>query len=333
MDGPDLREIASLELRFPIKGVNALRLPKQTAAAGAFLAACGPDQALLWTALTDPASRVPLAPAAIGGARRAAAVAAVEGPSGEVLAAAVLAVLPGASRHAPPELVSLELRQAADDDAMLDLLAWLWADADPAARAAAPGAAAVWLGGNLSTAAGAETAVSGAGAAFGLVVEAVPDAHRRVRQVAVRLAEGPPEYLMVWQPHAYGTEDAVQAYRSATAEGEVIVLDEPALDDALLELRYALAEMGLAEAGGEPSPEAGRVPPKPGEERFYVKGRGSKTGDVMIDVADCGHGKWGSDVRRLAPRAYKGIWHGEGVAPKSLYRCASCGKHRWRARY
>lgn len=331
-DGPDLRDVASMEVRFPARGVNALRLPKDPSGVRPAMSGGGRDGALLWTALTDATVRIPLVEQ--DGVRRAALLAAVDPGGPPVLAAAVVAVRPGATRHAPAELASVGLRQADDIDAMLDMLAALHAEADPAARAAATGADAVWLGGNLAQQQGALAAVQGAGACMGLRVEIVPDVHRRARQVGVRLAGAPPEYLIVWRPQAHGAEPAVDAYRAASAEGEVVVLDEPALPDALLEFRYALVDLGLADAEGPPSDDPAGEAPAAGEERFYVKTRGSKVGDVMASVADCGHGRWGSDVRRLAPRAWKGIAAGEGGAvPKALFRCALCKKHRWRARY
>jgi hypothetical protein len=175
-EGLDVRELSGLEIRFPVKGVNPLRLPKAPAAAVPALVACGDADALLWTALTAPSARVPLAQQ--GSERRAATACAVRAEGGDLLlAVAVVAVRPGPTKYSPPELTSLTLRQASDKDSMLDLLGSLWGEAEPAARAAAGGADAVWLGGNLAQIPGASVAVEGCGAALGLAVELVPDAH------------------------------------------------------------------------------------------------------------------------------------------------------------
>jgi hypothetical protein len=180
---------------------------------------------------------------------------------------------------------------------------------------------------------GGDARVAGVSATFGLQTEVVKDASRHTRQIATRLGAGPPSYLLVWRPAARGVEPAIAAFRDASAEGELVELDEPTFADALLELRWALGDLGLINGPPEMDIVPAMPPPAAGEERFYIKYRGSKTGDVMIDVADCGHGQWGSDVRRRAPRAYKGIIAGIGAVPRTLYRCAKCTKHRWRARY
>lgn len=307
-----------------------LRLPKDPALLAKVLA--GNDGPVACAVLTAPTGRVPLVEA--DGCRRAALISAVGDGYGQVLAAVTLTVRPGANKHRQPELADVSLTTAASGDAMVDLLAGLWTDALPTARAAWPGSPAVWLGTDPRDPAGALPArVAAVGPAYGLDVEVVRDASRRAREIAVRLADRPPDYVCVWAPHAAGAERAVDAYEKATEEGQVIRLVETDPADALVEMRMHLDDLGLADPPTDQPAGTARNAPEPGEERFYVKGHGSAVGDVMIDVPDCSHGQWGSDCRRKAPRAAKGIAAGEGTAPTALFMCKKCTKHRWRARF
>jgi hypothetical protein len=330
-DGFDLREMASKEYRFPIQGVPAMRLPKGVTRFADLLAAAGPDVSLCWTALTNPVHRVPLlAPAA---QRRAALLVACTTEDKVTVTAVTLGVRPGPRRHSPPEIVEQHVDIVRGQEEIFDLLERVWADADPAAQAAVNGAPALWLGGDpAATLSGGATRVAGVCATFDLQAEIVRNASRHSRQIAARIGAAAPSYLIVWRPEARGVDPATTAFRGASAEGVLIELDEPVLADALLELRWKLADFGLADSepkgGAQPA-----TPPAAGEERFYIKHHGSKVGDVMIEVNDCGHGQWGSNVQRLAPRAYKGIAAGVQARPQALFRCAKCSKHRWRARY
>lgn len=329
-DAIDLRDLPA-EYRFPVPGVPAIKLPKRPEQVTVALVDAGNAAPLLWTALTRPVHRIPLG--AHDGERRAALVTGCLEGDALVVVEARLAVRPGSSRHRPPELTSVAFATAHGNDEAVDLLERLWADADPSAHAAAAGPRALWLGGDPARAvAGGGHRVGGVCAAFGLRAEIVVDAPRHVQQVVARIGNGPPGYLILWRSQAHGVEPAVAAFRAAS-EGEIIELAEPALDDALLELRWALADLGLD--GHLPSEAAPLDKPAPaaGEERYYIKHHGSATGDRMIEVADCGHGQWGSDARRKAPRAYKGITAGVGVTLQALFRCAKCSKNRWRARF
>lgn len=331
-DGFDMRRIAAKEYRFPVPSLTAVRLPKDISRL-ANLGVSEADWPLCWAALANPTYRVPLL--ARDGARRAALLAATTSKPGEIAIAQVtLGVRPGPRRHSPPEIVEYEGRIARDRDDMLDLLEGVWADAHPMARAAAGGLPAIWLGGDpAAVLEGGDIQVEGVCATFGLRAEIVRDASRHVRQVATRIGDRPPSHLIVWRPASRDVGAAVKAFRDASAEGELIELDEPSLPDALLELRWNLADLELLDGPPVAEKPSETLLPNAGEERFYTKIRGSKVGDVMIEVADCGHNKWGSDVRRLAPRAYKGIAAKVGAKPRALFRCSSCGKHRWRARY
>lgn len=329
-DGVDLRDVPA-EYRFPVPSIPAMRLPKRPTQVVTALVDAGDAAPFLWAALTAPVHRVPLAAAA--GERRAALVTGCLVDGALIVAEVRLALRPGPNRHSPPELTAVGLTTAHDSDAALDLLERLWADADPAARAAVGGPTALWLGGDPARAAeGGAGRVRGVCAAFGLDGEIVADASRHVHEVAARMGSGPPGYLIVWRPHAHGVDPAVTAFRRA-AEGEVIELAEPALEDALLELRWALTDLGFDGRPPSGSAESDKPAPLAGEERFYIKHYGSKVGDRMIEVLDCGHGQWGSDQRRKAPRATKGIVVGVGVAPQALFLCAKCSKNRWRARF
>lgn len=331
-DELDLRSLMGKEYRFPVPSVPAIRLPKNVVSLGDLVNASGPDAPFYWAALTSPVFRVPLlGPTPL---RRAALLVACTDGSKATVALVNLAIQPGRRRHEPPELVEHVLTLAHDHEDMLDLLEQVWIEADPAARAAAGGAPALWLGGDpVAQHDGGDVRVASVCAALGLDAEIVRDASRHVRQIASRVSATPPAYLIVWRPAAQGIDSAIQVFRRASAEGQVIELHELTLPDALLELRWALVDLGLMESTPLEDAEPMKLPPEKGEERFYIKLGGSKAGDVMVEVADCGHGQWGSDVRRLAPRAHKGIASGVKSTPRALFRCSKCSKHRWRARY
>lgn len=329
-DAVDLRALPA-EYRFPVAGVPALRLPKRPERVASALEAAGQQAPLLWSALTAPVHRVPLT--SPPDERHAALVAAVPGDDGIVVVEARLAVRSGPSRHSPPELVDLTLTVATDSEAAVDLLGALWRDSLAPARAAAAGPRLLWLGGDPNRAIPeGEMRIRGLCAVFGLRAEVVVDASRHLQQVSARVGSNPPAFLSVWQPEGFGVEPVVSAFRAAS-EGEVVLLSEPALDDALLELRWALADLGLDGSAPAEETEAERPAPADGEERFYIKHHGSKTGDRMIEVKDCGHGQWGSDQQRKAPRASKGITGSVGRAPSALFLCSKCTKNRWRARF
>ena len=307
-----------------------LRLPKDPSALSPVLG--GVDGAIVRAVLEAPSGRVPLADA--DGCRRATLVSAVGDGADTVLAAVTLTIRAGGNRYQQPEIVSVDVATATDRDGMIDLLARLWVDAVPEFRAAWHGSSAVWLGNDPRDPASTLPAdVIAIGAAYGLEIEVARDAPRWSREIGIRLADGPPDYVFVWAPHSAGVERAIAAYENATEEGEVLRLVEVDPADVLVELRLCLDELGLADPPAAHRANADRTAPAPGEERFYVKGHGSAVGDVMIDVKDCGHGQWGSDCRRKAPRALKGIAAGEGATPRALFRCKKCTKHRWRARF
>ena len=318
-DGPDVRELLSKEYRFPVVGAREIRMPKDLTAVVNMLTAAGPDARAGWAALTVPSSRIPLDSKL--GQRRAALLAASIIPGGYVLASVLLEFQRRPGSHSPTELVHCEMSTSTEQDRMFDTIEQVWADAEPAARAAAGGVPALWVGGDpYSAAPSGHRLLTGVCAAFGLEAEVVRDASRHVRSIATRLGSSPPPYLIVWRPFARGTEPTVAAFRKASVEGQVMSTGMP-------------RPLSITRTAPSVSTDAGKLAPAPGEERFYIKFRGSKKGDVMIEVPDCGHGQWGSDVRHLAPRAYKGIIAGEKAAPTALFRCSRCKKNRWRARY
>jgi hypothetical protein len=323
----DLSALRSRVFHFP-GSTPDLRLPKDPSGLEGLLSGSHGSTAAL--TMTAPQGRVALT--AEKGHRRAALLTGVVEGNDTALACVILNVVPPTARYGQPELVDVTMDIARGRDAQVRLLAAVWTESDPVARAEGAGSPAVWLGNDPGNPASAlPEAVRGLGAAYGLDVEFVRDAHRRSREVAVRLAKAPPAYVLSWVPHATGCEAALKAYQAASEEGEVILLSERTETDVLLELGIYLDDLGL----GEPAPPTARAsaPPKSGAVRFYIKSYDSKVGDVMIEVPDCGHNKWGSDARRLAPRAYKGIWAQQGAAPVALFKCSQCSKNRWRARW
>jgi len=323
------RALARTEYRFPVAGVPPLRLPRDVSALHDTLSGEHGDAAL--AVLLDPRFQVPLRGE---GTRRAVALLSVVRVRDRCGVCVVrLDVQAGKHKHQPPVIVECGVKAEFERDTIIDMIERVWLDADPRIlHSSSGGRTAVWLGGDP----GRETEdalrrIGAVCAIFGLVVEVVQDAVRHVNQVKTRLGSSPPDVVLVWRPHAYGAESAVAAYRRASADGYVVELNEDSFDDALLELKWKLQELDEVDnrlvAVGSPDT------PQPGEDRFYIKVRGSGGGDVMTEVADCGHGQWGSDTRRSAPRADKGLGATVGVRPKALYLCSKCKKHRWRARF
>lgn len=331
VDGkPDLRALPD-EYRFAVPGVAAVRLPKQLELVDQALTDAREAAPLLWAALVAPIHRVPLL--ATSGERAFALVVGTAEDGELTTAEARLTIRQGARRYDQSELTAVSFNSARTIDAVSERLEQLWLDADPAARSATSSSRAIWLGGNPARLLErGEDRIRAVCAVFGLHGEIVADASRYVRQVGVRIGSQPPGYLIVWRPHAFGVESLVANFQDAT-EGEVIELLEPSLEDAILELRWALCDRGL-DGKAPPEPEQPSKPkPVSGEERFYIKHFGSKVGDRMIEILDCGHGQWGSDKRAKAPRAFKGIIASVGVEPQAIFKCAKCSKNRWRARF
>jgi hypothetical protein len=335
------------EYRFPVPAVPAARLPRDAQSlANLWKSVSTPESdtwgalwpSAVWTALTTPAARIPLV-ASDGCGQEFAVAAAVETGAGQVMAVVSIGVTQGSSRYAQPAVHHASAVVEADLVLMAVRLEELFLDAIPQARAAAVRGArrAVWLGGDITVSAADLTwrsRIEAVCAVAGLRAEVVEEPGRRVRSIRASMAAGtPPECLLVWQPRARGAESLVGFYLELTAEGEIITLAEPAFRDALAQARVALAELSLTGPAGVPDGRAARIPPAAGEERFYVKIGGSKAGDVLVPVPNCGHGQWGSDARRKAPRAAMGVEILEGIRPRTLFRCARCTKHRWRARF
>ena len=336
-DGSVLAELAGREFRFAVPAVPAVRLPRdyQSLANLWKSISCPPTDrpginwlSAVWTALTAPVSRVPLVPPA-GCGQQFAALAVVEmAECAPVLAVVRIALARGASKHAPLVVDHASAVIATDLDMMAEQLEGLFTDALPQARSEALRGAgrAMWLGGDRTVAA-ANTAwrsrVEAVCAVMGLRVEIIEEPARRIRSVQTALgAAAAPGHLLVWQPMCRGAERLIRSYQELCADGEVIFLSEAAFLDVLVEARLALAQRGLAEMGTGTSMESDRKAPAAGEERFYVKVGGSGAGDVLISVPDCGHGQWGSDARRKAPRAVMGVEQLEGIRPRALFRCA-----------
>lgn len=346
-DDSALMELAGRQYRFPVPAVPAARLPRDLSSLTALREriCCSTDRAdptwraAVWTALVAPASVVPLIP--FDGAGQEFAAIAVVDRFGHAPALAVvrIALEPTASKWARATVVRATGNVVADPDVMAEELERLFADALPEARATQAHSAtrAMWLGGDCTVSADVpkwRTLVEAMGAVMGLRIEVVEDPARRLRTVETALGEAaPPAYLLLWQSMSRGAERLIDLFSRVNPAGEVLVLAEADFQDALVESRLNLMELGLA----DPTPCTGNVSnrPVPGgsEERFYIKVGGGKSGDALIDVPDCGHGQWGSNVRRKAPRAAMGVELLEGVRPTALFLCARCTKHRWRARF
>lgn len=333
-DGQDVawQRVARAEYRFALKGTPSVRLPKDVSSLSGSVEDGQVGEVL--AVLTEPHFKVPLRAAA--GTRGVGLVARVAGAEANVWIARVH-VRPPPRPHEQPEIVSFAVEQAVGEESAAAAVERLWADADPAVFTSAAAASALWLGGDRAIlGADGEAQLRFVCASYGLAVEVVRDPVRHSRDVEERLADVPPALVIVWSAHAAGAEPAVTRYESVTVEGVVVRLDEFAFDDALVELRWQLQELDgpdLQGADGSAAPAETVVPPEAGEERFYIKIGGSGVGDVMIEVLDCGHGQWGSDCRRKAPRALKGVVVLVGRQPVALFRCARCTKHRWRARF
>jgi hypothetical protein len=346
-DSPLLAGLAGREFRFAVPGAPAARLPRDSqATANLWKSISLPPQhgeaswsSEVWTALMAPASRIPLTPPA-GCGQEFAVVSVVEAAARlPVLAIVRIGLAARTGRYAHAVIDHASAAVESDPDAMAHRLEALFIEALPQARSQAlRGAArALWLGGDRAVAAGCPVwrgQVEALCAVMGLRAEIVEEPARRVRSIRTALGDtATAGHLLVWQPKCRGAEQLVRSYRELCADGEVVVLSEATFPGALAEARHALIGLGLADpAIGEPSGSS-RRPPVAGAERFYIKVGGSKAGDVLVPVADCGHGQWGGDARRKAPRAVMGLERLEGVRPRSLFRCARCTKHRWRARF
>lgn len=293
--------------------------------------------AVVWTALTAPVSRVPLVPLD-GCGQEFAALAVVEAAGRTPLLGIVrVAVSRRESKFARSMLLRASALVEADPDVMAERLEELFWDAAPQARSEAlrSGCRAMWLGGGSACGDGVwRGRVEAVCAVMGLRVEIVEEPARRIPTVEAALGGGPaPGYLLVWQPMCRGAERLISTFRKISPDGEVITLTEGAFPDVLVETRFALAQLGLAEPGPAATSGTDDRGPVPGEERFYVKVGGSKVGDLLTPVPDCRHERWGSDVRRKAPRALMGVERLEGVRPEALFLCGKCSSHRWRARF
>lgn len=245
----------------------------------------------------------------------------------------------GVSRYAQPVVHIASAVVETDPAAMAERLEHLFMDALPQTRSEVlrTGKRAMWLGGDR-TVSSADPAwrdrIEAAFAVMGLRVEIVEEPARRIRSLEASLGSAtPPGYLVIWQSMCRNAERLTSAFEAVTADGEIIRLSAETYPSVLVEARLALAHLGLAEFSSVARIGDSRSMPVAGEERFYVKVGGSRAGDVLVTVSDCGHRQWGSDARRKAPRAVMGVEKLEGIRPKMLFRCARCTKHRWRARF
>lgn len=346
-DPSSLAELQGREFRFPMPGIPPARLPRDPQSlANLWKSVSIPESeswgtwwpSAIWTALMTPAARIPLV-ASDGCGQEFAAASVIDTGTQPLMAFVRIGLIQGASKYAQPAIHHSFAVVESDLVLMSARLEELFLDALPQARSVAMHGArrAVWIGGD-NTVNATDPAwrgkIEAACAVSGLRAEIVEEPARRVRSVRSGLADGAlPECLLVWQPKARGAESVVGFYQGLTVEGEIVALPEPVFHDALDHARLALTELYPLRLGSGLHDRTARIPPAPGQDRFYVKVGGSKVGDVLVPVSDCGHGQWGSDARRKAPRAAMGVEMLEGTRPRALFRCARCTKHRWRARF
>jgi hypothetical protein len=347
-DGSSFAALRGREFRFAVPAVRAVHLPRdQQSLANLWKSISFPPtgqsesawSAAVWTALMAPASCIPLIPHG-GCGQEFAAVAVVEMTEGAPSLAIVrVGLAVRASKYAQPAIQHASAIVETDPAAMAERLEYLFIDALPQARSVAlrAGKRAVWLGGDRTVSSanpGWRERITAAFAVMGLRVEIVEEPSRHIRSVETSLGSATaPGHLVIWQSMCHNAERLIRSFEAVTADGEVICLASDTYPDVLAEARLALMQLGLAEASDGVSDKNSRGLPAAGEERFYVKVGGGKAGDVFVSVPDCGHGQWGSDLRRKAPRAVMGVERLEGMRPKVLFRCARCTKHRWRARF
>ena len=332
LGGVDPRSLAKKEYKFAAVAVPALRLPAGADAITDLLTSLSTgddvlDGAVLAT-LRQPATGIPLTDDEEG-SRRLALLAAVEVPAGIALVEIRLDVERPAGKFAPVTWARGTVAVHLNRDSMLDALIVLYADAAPEARAKHATSVSIWIGANgteLDKFGDWRTDLKAILAAHGYAAEINEQASRYKREIRSRLGSHPtPALVVMWNPHAYGAQDVLDAVQD---DADVVTLDETDYHDMLVELRMFLGEL-TSPADLQGMHEVATA----GETRYYIKHYGSAAGDVMIVVTDCEHGQWGSDNKRKAPRALKGIGNLEQRVPKDLHKCKLCSKNRWRARF
>ena len=347
-DASSFAALRGREFRIAVPAVRAAHLPRDRQSLANLWKSIScppagqPDLAwptAVWTTLMAPASCIPLTPRMDCG-QEFAAVAVAEIPGGTATLAIVrVGLAAGVPKYKQPTIQHASAVVETDPAAMVERLEQLFADALPQARSAAlrGGKRAVWLGGDRtvsSASPGWRERIAAAFAVMGLRVEIVEEPSRHVRSIETSMGSAAaPGHLVIWQSMCHNVERLIRSFETVTADGEVIHLLSKTYPDILVEARLALLQLGLAEPSGAARVKNSRGILVAGEERFYVKVGGSKAGDALVSVPDCGHGQWGSDLRRKAPRAVMGVEQLEGIRPKMLFRCARCSKHRWRARF
>lgn len=320
--------LAQKQYRLPLLGIAPLKLPKDVTPLEQWLT--GDEGNVGYAALYAPTFLVPLT--STGKPRRLALISLVSDTSGPTAVIVRVEVTPGATRFEHSVITGCDVQVARGQDLIAEFLEVMWLEADPVVGNQGHDGVALWLSPDLSrSGADAKSRISAIGAVYGYRLEYVRDASRHVGDVKSRLGDSTPELVIVWEPHGHALDGVLTSYRNASADGDVLELSEPVFQDALIELRLELADR----AGADDSAVlvSGSTVPQSGDERYYIKFRGSAVGDRMIEVKDCGHNKWGSDQKRKAPRADKGLGATVGARPKTLYKCAMCKKNRWLAKF
>lgn len=326
------------ELRF-VSADKPVRFPAQGDALPAALRQLErEDPAALTRAvhvLEHPTLRVPTStpPSASGGERTVGVATVIKTAQGHELVVLHLGVTEGNNRFRPLEGLSMRVETATTPDDAKRLLEELHRSVPPPAhrmvqKAESDILSLAWVGGKVDGTIMPYEAVSlldATAAVRGARITIFAEPGRRPREVLTSLKTTVFGIVAVWTPHAQRCEEIVR-YASDHPDIYSLFLNEWKFEEARLTLCSALEEISTSEA---PAP----TPLEPGGERFYIKVGPSKAGDRMIRVSDCGHNKWSDDAREKAPQARKGIERLEQHDIAHLSLCASCNKHRWRARF
>jgi hypothetical protein len=318
-------------VRFPRKGdalLDALRRVEGTHGAAGVARSVH--------SLVHPDLRVPLTTQdKMTNGQRVVATASVGRSAGQdLLILARLTLVESKSKYEPLSSATIDLDVVDDADDARERLESLYREAPPPARRiitrdSDDAYKVVWIGGIPNGTVmpyEARELLEASGAVRGAEMKFYDEPDRRPKDVLAALRASTPDVVVIWLPQARRCDEIVR-FAESHPDATYLAINSEDFDIARLELRLFLDEFATRD-------EISANPPRAGEERFYRKHRGSKIGDVMMHVQDCGHDDWGPDARQSAPRARKGIEHKEGQVLAHLSLCKGCiPKHRWKGRF